>query len=672
MVTREFCWQIAIAVVFSGLVACNHSSLPENQRIQQQVSIESFNSCPQLERYLKDTAEVEMRSILEGYRSGTGYAVEDVRMSAGSPASMSGPDAFTQTNNQVAGVDEGDIVKNDGTRIFFITGRTLYLVNSWPPASMTMTAKLDLEGRPVEMLFDGSQRLAIFSRVSVRDNTPAMGRMCIQSFPNCQYFGSVTKISLIDVSDMSNPRMLREQYLPGNYLSSRGVGSSVRAVLTDAFRWPSEVRWYPEGATSQGNPSGSAWERLIQTNLQAIRNATLEAFLPHRLVKQEDGQSIDVAYSCSEFSRVSAATQLGYVTVATLKMDRPDEPPLRRSIVARAATVYSSSESIYVSTPHWWFRPESGQRDYTYFHKFDVSRPMQVRYVASGGTDGYVANQFSLDELNGYFRVATTPVVWRAANNRWQSDVTNRISVFKENGSALEVVGQSDDIARGERIYSARFIGDKAYVVTFRQIDPLFTFDLRDPTHPRQVGELQVPGFSTYLHPLDDTHLLSMGEYRDPNSRWGSRSVQISIFDVSDFAHPRQSFTQTIGSHNGYSEAEYNHKAFNYFPERKLLAIPMTDWNPSDSTRWGTFTSDLRVFKVDAAMGFVPMGSLSMADIYRDRNRPSWSWYWNPAVRRSVIADNFVYAVSDAAIRVADVESLAAPIQTVQFTQTAF
>ena len=179
-----------------------------------------------------------------------------------------------------------------------------------------------------------------------------------------------------------------------------------------------------------------------------------------------------------------------------------------------------------------------------------------------------------------------------------------------------------------------------------------------------------MPGFSTYLHPLDATHLLTIGMYRSENpSQWESSRIQLAIYDVSDLSAPRQTFTQLVGTASSWSEALYEHKAFNYFGARKLLAIPYSDWSYTSTGNfwWDRFTSDLRVFGVDAATGFTFKGALAVSDLYQAQGGTSWMYYWQPAVRRSVMADEFVYAIGDVGLRVANLSNLSAPLATVTF-----
>ncbi len=327
---------------------------------------------------------------------------------------------------------------------------------------------------------------------------------------------------------------------------------------------------------------------------------------------------------------------------------------------------------------HYWWWPEAGQADYSYVHKFDIGQPDRVSYVASGPVEGHVVDQFSMDEHDGYLRVATNVMTRRAGEQNewwWRFDTTNKVSVLAENEGRLEVVGQTPELAPGEAIQSSRFLGTKGYVVTFKQIDPLFTLDLSNPREPKVVGELKVPGFSTYLHPIDDTHLLTIGTYVPENpTSWQERTLQLSIFDVSDFAHPVLTHTEKVGTAYSWSEAMWNHKAFNYFPAKKLLAIPFSTWDSGDTgdAYWSRFESSLKVYGVDADAGLHREGRDLVRRPLPGAGNYGWYWWWMPTVRRSIMADDFVYAISDAGIRSARIDALSTPLATVKFTPGPF
>lgn len=213
---------------------------------------------------------------------------------------------------------------------------------------------------------------------------------------------------------------------------------------------------------------------------------------------------------------------------------------------------------------------------------------------------------------------------------------------------------------------SARFIGEKGYVVTFRQVDPLYTLDLSNPTAPTVVGELKIPGFSSYIHPLDANHLLTIGSYIPENGAWNEIAVQLAIFDVSNMANPVQKFVKLVGSAYSSSSAQQDHRAFNYFPERKVLAIPFVDWGSNGFT----FTSDLRLFKVDTQTGFETLGALGVDDLLVrgcDVRDGCWSWWWQPKVRRSVMADDYVYAVTTGGVKVSRIATPYTPVGAAPF-----
>jgi hypothetical protein len=486
-----------------------------------------------------------------------------------------------------------------------------------------------------------------------------------------------TKITTVDVSQLSAPQVTGELYLPGGYHDARLSGGSVRLVLNESFSWPAGMRWYPDYDPDLWKDTSRlerAIDSLMDTNEQLIRARSLSDWRRDGYFKQPDGTQVPLPQDCRDFHRTNAPTQLGYVTVASIDLDAAvAQAPGRTTLVAQPGILYSNGSALYLTAQHWWWWLEPGQRDYTYIHKFDLEQSQRARYVASGTLEGYLLDQFSLDEHEGVLRAATTLSrrVEEAGNPWGRIETTNRVSTLRQDGNRLELLGRSEDLAKGERIYSARFLGNKGYVVTFRQVDPLFTFDLSDPAHPRKVGELKVPGFSTYIHPLGDSHLLTVGMQVPENGDWRTRSLKLSLFDVSDLAHPREAFTQLVGSPSSSSEALYDHKAFNFFAAKGLLAIPFTDWVPSYSGYyWDFFVSDLRVFRVDTATGFTPLGSLSMTDLYRTQATSRWSYWYMPYVRRSVMADDYVYAISDAGVRVSHVNQLSTPLATTRFQPT--
>ena len=657
---------------------------PANPLVQQRVALERFESCNELERYIEDTAVADMRRQLtvSGSYFGGRITVDSPPMAeapVAGDASSAGPGDYTTTNTQVAGVDESDFVKNDGTRIFVLSGRNLFLHTSWPATELSLKGSLEIEGQPQEMLLDEHDRVVIFSSLYRPQWTEPLQEGGAGALPidcgrmeDCGVSSNATKVTTVNVADLAHPVVLDEVVFPGAFRTSRRIGSSVRLVLNDSFRWPSKVSWWvnaDESVYRNEKKLAAAYARLADQNEALIRAQPLDRWLPPGERKLANGTPAALPYRCEDFQRPTGPTELGLVTVATLDLDHPEKEPARTSLIAEVGEVYASAKSLYLVTNHWWWWPEENQQDFTYLHKFDIQDPAHATYVASGTVRGTINDQFSLDEYQDVLRIATTSSrrVKGTTPDSWTFEHTSRVSTLAERDGVLSLLGESAPLANGERIYSARFLGPQGFIVTFRQVDPLFTFDLSDPAKPRQVGELKVPGYSTYIHPIEGGFLLTAGVHVPENGSWNESALKLSLFDVRDLAHPREAFTQTVGSAYSWSEALHEHKAFNYFPAKKLLAIPFTDWDPSGTDYWNNFKSELRVFTVDTAAGFTSNGALSMSDLYRTQGDASWSWYWTPDVRRSVMADDFVYAISDAGVRVAQVDALATPLATSVF-----
>lgn len=693
-----------LGLSFTGaLFACGDRG-GELAAIQERLVLENFASCDALESYIEDQAvrdmQLQIDCMKDGGWCGGGVALEVDASApqAGAANKSSGPSAYTKTNTQVAGVDEADFMKNDGKRIFVLSGQKLRAVKSWPADQMSLQSSLSIEGYPTQMYLDEKDRVVVFSSVYTQyegfSDGGARGSggadIACAGINGCgSYYGNTTKVTVVDVADLANLKVTGEYYLPGSYANSRRIDSSVRMVLSDWFRWPSTVTFWPNSSDPTLYNDKVRWNAALDAlkvqNEKIIRAQTLDKWLPPVRRKLADGSTVQVAYQCGDFYKSNAPVHLGLVTVATLNLDAatgaaPAAAITRSTVLGEVGEIYASKDSLYIASPHWWFWPAPGEKDWTYLHKFDLTDKNRAVYVASGGVEGHIVDQFSMDEDKGYFRIATT-LNRRVADpahpeNRWGIvQTSNRISVLGESSGQLATIGESEEIAPGERIYSTRFVGDRGFVVTFRQVDPLYTFDLSRPSAPRRVGELKVPGFSTYIHPIDDSHLLTIGVYV-PDPSGGTvpateRRLQLSIFDVSDFANPKQSFNELVGTAYGWSDATYDHHAFNYFPERKLLAIPFSDYQYSSTDPWGLFTSEVRVFGIDAVSGISRRGALSMKDVYVTSGTPEWYYWYTPWVRRSVMASDagvdYVYAVSDAGIRSANLANPAAPLSTVIF-----
>jgi hypothetical protein len=634
--------------------ACGHGP---DEDVVDDVRLKEFRTCGELDDSIKGAALREMNAqidlLIENDYSF--FARDGAPTSAPAPVPAPAPTPaseardYSTTNTQERDVDEADFVKNDGSRAFVLQGQQLLKLTTWPPESTRVDWALPVEGHPHEMFLDGD-RVVVFSSISL----PVERLAASDTYPR---YRPAFKAAVLDVSGPA-PRTLRELYQEGSYLSARRRGSTVRLVSHGGLQMP-PLRYYPDRRVDNPHERRSAYEGLRRKNAELIRAQVLEDWLPRRW-EVLDGQTRPSPQACTEYAGTGAPVALGLTTLSSLDLRSAGTGATHSSILNDVSTVYASAQSLYVTAAHWWRPGARLTRDHTYIHKFDVATdPRRARHVASGGVPGYIADQFSLDEEQGLLRIATTRAT---SDTGWPASTVNDVYVLETRGSRLDVVGQVNGLAPGERIFSARFEGPRGYVVTFRQVDPLFTLDLSDGRRPRQVGELKVPGFSTYLHPLGADHLLTIGRQTDalPDGGVVLGGLSLQVFDVSDLPNPRLVHTHVAGTRSTFSEAEYEHKAFNYFPSRALLAIPTQGSGPSRLYR-----SSLEVFRVRTAEGIEPLGSVDHSDLNREasgRPRPYF-----PSVRRSILMEDYVYSISGGGVKVSPVGDLSATVAVVPF-----
>jgi len=333
-----------------------------------------------------------------------------------------------------------------------------------------------------------------------------------------------------------------------------------------------------------------------------------------------------------------------------------------------------------MAVPHqqisgWGWYEGQQESELSTIHKFSIgASPFATGYVGTGVVKGRVLNQLAMDDTDGFLRVATT--TGRAPSPTAHST----ISVFEDKGGKLEVVGQIDQIAKSEDIRSVRFDGARGYIVTFKKTDPLFVFDLADPRAPKTLGELKIPGFSTYMHMMDATHLLTIGyDASDKGDFAYFTGVMLQIFDVSNPAAPKLTHKEVIGTRGSSSEALTNHLAFNYFAPKNLLALPMTicEGGNGDGQYGSQMTfSGLMVYDTTAASGFSLRGKVAHPNSssqndpqndlgYYDLGCSNWWTNASSEVRRSIIMDDFVFSVSTTRIKVNDLNALSTDIKEI-------
>ena len=457
---------------------------------------------------------------------GRGAGAAPAPTSGGTAIGGTAPDisGLTGTNTQEADVDEPDIVKTDGKRIFAVTDRTLRVVDV---ASGTVTATLALEGYGQTLMLRGNRVLAIAAKGGGMIAEPVMGRpvgIPVPAVaPTVAPVPSATIITEIDVSGA--PKVLRTMEVPGTFVDARQNGGTARLVI-NADQQP----FVPE----PGQPVDDQ-----------VDEAGLNKFLGHTVLKSNlSGRTFKRNLTpCTAVTHPAQFSGLGVLAILTVDLDRGMYSLDRDGVMAGAQVVYGSAGSLYVASRRYVRALELGQDVpeglRTEIHRFDVSDPSKTVYRATGTVPGFVLNNYALSEYEGKLRVATTEEpTW--LDNAQQTASQSTVTVLDQQDNKLVRVGSVSGLGQGERIYAVRFLGDKGYVVTFRQVDPLYTLDLSDATAPKVVGELKIPGFSSYLHPVGEGKLLGIG--------YEGSGVQASLFDVTNPAAPQRLAVLGFGS----------------------------------------------------------------------------------------------------------------------------
>jgi uncharacterized secreted protein with C-terminal beta-propeller domain len=665
-------------VALGALAACAKSQapvLPPSTAVDESPVLRAATSCSALETAIEDSLVLQMKSEVEQIRQGWGGWVLPAggvaTTTVNTPTAAAGPSSYTTTNSQVAGVTEADFVQNDGTRIAALADGKLHLVSSWPAETMSEVASLAIEGWPRELFLSGSQ-VIVFSTIYTPRPIEGLHPICVGppvglaavAVPAfCAYSAAdMTKVTTVDVSTLSAPKVTAQIYLPGSYLASRLIGNRVRLVMNDDLLFPDGVQLYPDltNATTTAERN-AAFDALEAKNEALIRGRSLDDWLRKGSVTRSDGTTVPLPYTCSDFAIGTAPVRPGLLTIATVDLSL-DALVSRTTVLAQADVVYASTSTLYAAASHFWVWPAVGQSDATYLHAFDLTDPDHSAYLGSGTVEGLVNDQYQIDEYHGAVRVAST-LQTRVADTTipWgRLAISNEVTALQLSGGALKTIGKTGPFGDGERLFGTRFVGPRGFAITARQVDPLFTFDLSDPTQPKKVGELSIPGYIAYLHPIDDTHLLGVG--RELASPTGPMQVKVQLLDVTDLTAPKSVSTVVVGQGYSWSDSLWDPKAFTWYAAGSMLAIPFADFAPMD------FVSDLRLFKVDPTAGITPSGALPFADVYQTVTGPGWSFAWSPYVRRGILADAYVYGVSDAGIRSAKVADLPAWLTTVTFT----
>ncbi len=610
--------------------------------------INNFNSYEELFEFLKD----------QRYNSSSGYYespyVFDLKwsspMAESSDVSVGLEDIdYSETNIQVEGVDEPDIVKTDGTFIYLVANSKLYIINAYPAEDAALVSNITLKNSNyISNMFVNNNKLVIFGN-SYRN--PSIDGEEIKNNYDIPTI-TTTTISVYDIQNRETPNLVKNIELDGNFQDARMIKNYVFVIATEN--------------TGQ---------------IYRVLNGNDTFFIPEIKIDNEIKKiPADTLFYVNSSERIDTMTHV-------LCLDLKDNSYKKESyLISSSHDMYVSKTNIYLTSTEYTYisanlfegriYPKSYEK--TVIHKISI-KDGDISYIDTGEVTGRILNQFSMDENKGFFRIATTTgQVW---NSNEKSK--NNIYILDEN---LDRVSEIENIAPGEKIYSARFMGDKVYLVTFKKIDPFFTIDLSDPKNPKIIGKLKIPGYSDYLHPLDENHIIGIGKDTvEPQEgyEWTKdfawyQGIKIAVFDVTDFENPKEVSKIIIGDRGTTSPALHNHKAFLFDKEKELLVIPVSLCEIPDEIKeqnngytgstLGDFTfQGAYVYKLNLE-GFEYRGRITHLDD-EDLIKSSYyySYYGSKNVERSLFIGSVLYTISDSMIKMNDLDDLS-EINSVKLT----
>lgn len=549
----------------------------------------------------------------------------------------------SQTNTQVAGIDEADIIENDGSNLYILSRGELLIVDATNPDAPVVASRTVVDGyAQSEYLYEG--RLTVISTVWGSSNDDANKVVPMLRVRG----GSQVQVTVFDVSDVSSPQVISKTQVDGWYSDSRMVDGKLALIVQNdllAGYWGG----FGDVAVLRIAAGSSMPNQNDASLVSMIQKSPIESLLPGWTNQTYSGTPDSPVVTHGLINQpaeiycpvIEREPNISSILMIDTTAAEPSISGATSIVGSYTSSIYMNSRDLYVFSPRW----DDPAGDRTGVQRFDISGQSPV-LMARGSFDGHLLNQFSADAKGDLLRVATT---------RWTTGgTTNAVTVLSTEGNQILPVGAVNNIAPGESITSVRFVDDTAYVVTFRQVDPLFTIDLSQPTAPKIVGELKIPGFSRFLQPLGEGYLLGIGRDADP-ATGRTLGLKASLFDVRDSANPKEVATFLISQPAegwSWSAAEWDHHALGYFPELGVIAVPVQGYVQSSPSvdingKWVApeYRSDLVILKIDTAGSISQLGTVDH----------------NSSLLRSSRIGDVIYSIADIDLKA--VEVLAGSLQ---------
>ena len=605
-----------MCAIIMAIVLPNKSIAPINEVTDEQTKISQ--ELPKVENFKNLYAMLKARDTKRYYIDDM-LSVDSITNanSKNETATNEVANDYSKTNTQVQGVDEADIVKTDGTYIYYLTNEKLTIINTENASQMKemSTIKFDETFTPEEIFLNNDKIIVIGKRYEYDKTERKIGIDEDYLYPN--YMDKTyTSAKLYNVKDKINPTLERTVEVEGDYLTARMIGSNVY-IASNKYMYYAYI-----------------------CNTYKSTELNEDDFKPHYLDTATSNETKSINFDCIYY--IPEFEDTNYLNIVAFNITNNQEANVE-SYLGAGEEIYASKENLYVTKTKYDYERKNKTSITTEIYKFNLNNA-NCTFAKAGDVPGSVLNQFSMDECNGYFRIATTDSTsWNSESN------TNNLYVLNEN---LETIAKIEGLAKGERIYSVRFMGNRAYMVTFVETDPLFVIDLSNPTTPTVLGELKIPGYSKYLHPYDETHLIGIGEDTEVvNYGYGDRVVtngmKMAMFDVTDPNNPQELYNVKIGEKGTYSELLYNHKALLFSKEKNIIAFPISI---TENDYKVTFQGAI-VYGVSLEKGFELKTKISNSATDYDR------YYSRNRVERIIYIKDTLFTLSNGLIKAVDLNT---------------
>ncbi len=595
---------------------------------------------------------------------------------------------FSTTNIQVQGVDEADIVKTDGNYIYYVSGQSLYIISSYPAEETKILSQIKFESNPIDIYIKDDSLVVFGNEFMAYDDM-----LYRKSFSYIMPMSSRIFLQSYNISDRLNPLKERDIRMDGSYFNSRLIGDYLYFLVNNYNYYggglpkmvyqdkdvnfdcqsglkclPAEIYYFDDYynngfdltsiisfkvTDSNSEPQNHFYLLPSGQNLYVSRDNIYLTYTKYlNEYEIETDVLLDLVYPRLSDNDKKTIDEIKIVSNNILSLGE------KRNKIRRILDLYinllsvSERDALQKDLDNKMLEKYPNildELEKTVIHKLAVFGG-SVEPIFMSEVPGTVLNQFSMDESDGFFRIATTRNQTWSRFTRERSESYNNLYVLDSN---LEITGKIRGLAEGERIYSVRFMGDRAYIVTFKQVDPLFSIDLKDPYNPKVLGELKIPGFSNYLHPYSSEILIGFGKdaRESEDGRVINGGLKLSLFDVS-IDNPQEIDSYIIGDSGSESIALYDHRAFLFSKEKNILIVPAVLREKTSDNSWGNVSfNGLLIFNI-VDNKFVLQGRIAHAD------SGSFDNYYSNSVKRSLFIQENLYSLSENLIKINKLENL--------------